>query len=181
MKKFVQIIALVSFAFVGASFADDAKPVNTKCPVSGEDVDAEHIVAYTKVVGVCCKKCKAKFEKDPAGKAEQIAKVEAKVVNSKCPISGEDVDAEKFVAYKGAKVGVCCGKCQKKFDAEKHGAKVVMDVAGNDKCPISGEDAEVNVVVSFDIGACCGKCKKKVTANPDKYIAKVKFDVAKSK
>jgi uncharacterized protein (UPF0212 family) len=176
MKKLIQLFALVSIALAGVSFAEEAaKPVNTKCPISGEDIDAKQTVAYTKVVGVCCEKCEAKVTKDVAGNLAKIAKVEAKIVNSKCPISGEDIDAAHVVSYKGAKVGVCCGKCEKNFNAEKHGAKIVMDVAGNDKCPFSGEAVEKKAVVSFTVAVCCAKCQKKVAAEPDKYIGKVEF------
>lgn len=181
MKKLIQLFAIAAAASLGTAFAEEtkeaAKPVNTKCPISGEDIDPEHTVAYTKVVGVCCEKCQAKLKKDVAGNLEKISKVEAKIVNSKCPMSGKAVDAEQTVMFKGAKVAFCCEKCPTNFDPEKHGEKVVMDVAGNEKCPFSGEDIdpEANAVVSFVVATCCGKCETKLTEAPDKYIPKVEF------
>ncbi|MEM7384781.1 MAG: hypothetical protein AAF514_07525 [Verrucomicrobiota bacterium] len=178
MKAISTIIALAAFALAGSALAEEAlKPVNTKCPISGEEADGSNVVAYTKVVGVCCEKCQAKVTKKPGDSIEKIAKVEAKIVNSKCPISGEDIDSDKVVDFNGAKVAVCCGKCEKNFDAEKHGAKVVMDVAGNDKCIFSNEDidADAHAVVSFRVAVCCGKCEKKFAGAPDDFIGKVEF------
>ncbi len=177
MKK-LTIFALSFFAaaVMGAS-AEEAKPVNTKCPYSGEDVDAEQVATYTKVVGVCCEKCQAKVKGNVAAYLAKVAKVKAVHVNTACPISGEDVDAEITADLNGAKVALCCKKCQSKFDAEKHASKVVMDNAGNDKCILSGKDidAEANAVVSIKVGLCCGKCAKKFAADPEKAIAKLEF------
>jgi len=42
------------------------KPVNDKCPVSGENVDPSQTTVYEgKLVAFCCAKCKATFESDP--------------------------------------------------------------------------------------------------------------------
>ena len=50
-----------------------AKAINTKCPVSGKDVDPEHVVVYDgKNVGLCCEKCQAKFEKDPKAFIDKV-------------------------------------------------------------------------------------------------------------
>ena len=44
-----------------------AKAINSKCPVTGKDVDPTHIVTFEgKAVGLCCEKCEAKFVKAPA-------------------------------------------------------------------------------------------------------------------
>jgi YHS domain-containing protein len=60
--------------------ADDKKPatptaaaVNTKCPVSGEAVDAAITAAFeTKTVAFCCENCQGKFKADPAKYADKI-------------------------------------------------------------------------------------------------------------
>jgi YHS domain-containing protein len=45
---------------------DPNKPVNTICPVSGEEIDPEITVKYKdKTYAVCCKSCLKKFNKDP--------------------------------------------------------------------------------------------------------------------
>ncbi|HEV8378232.1 MAG TPA: hypothetical protein VGP99_05240 [Tepidisphaeraceae bacterium] len=55
---------------------DAAKPllaINTKCPVSGEDVDAKVISLFeTKAVGFCCEDCQKKFLKDPTKFKDKI-------------------------------------------------------------------------------------------------------------
>lgn len=175
MKKLTLfILSLLAIAVAGLQ-AEEAKPVNDKCPYSGEPIDADSVVTYTKVVGVCCERCQAKITKDVAGNIAKIAEVKAVHVNTQCPVSGEDVDAEITTDYHGAKVALCCNKCLKNFDAEKHGSKVVMDNPGNDKCVFSGKalDEEAHAVVSVKVGLCCGKCEKKFTEAPDKVIAKV--------
>jgi YHS domain-containing protein len=59
----------------------DAKPeepkklvaINTKCPVSGEDVDASVVSLFeTKGIGFCCEDCQKKFLKDPAKFKDKI-------------------------------------------------------------------------------------------------------------
>ena len=44
----------------------DNKPVNSVCPVSGEEIDSEITAVYKgKTYAVCCKSCLKKFNKDP--------------------------------------------------------------------------------------------------------------------
>lgn len=63
------------------------------------------------------------------GFAAEGDKPVAKPVNSKCPMSGKPVDAEKVAVYKGETIGFCCGNCLKKFQADpaKHISKVQRD------------------------------------------------------
>jgi YHS domain-containing protein len=44
----------------------DPQPVNSVCPVSGEEIDSEITATYNgKTYAVCCKSCLKKFNKDP--------------------------------------------------------------------------------------------------------------------
>ena len=54
--------------------ATQPAPVNKKCPVSGEDVDAKgKTVQYKgKTVGFCCDKCLAKFAREPQKYAAKV-------------------------------------------------------------------------------------------------------------
>lgn len=53
--------------------AASATPVNTKCPLSGEDVDKEFTVLFEgKTIGFCCDDCQGKFKKDPKKYAAKI-------------------------------------------------------------------------------------------------------------
>ena len=170
-------LTFLATALFSVTAEEVSKPINKICPISGKEIDAEQVVSYTKVVGVCCGKCQAKLQDTPAKHLEKIAAIKAPHVNSKCPFSGKDVDGATTVDFKGAKVGVCCEKCEAKFDASKHGDKIVMDKAANEKCPFSDKaiDAEKHAVVSFQVGLCCGKCSKKFAAAPDETLAKVAF------
>lgn len=182
MKQSILLtLTFFAAALFSVSAEEAAKPINTLCPFSGEDIDAEQVVSYTKVVGVCCEKCQAKLQKAPGNHLEKIAAISASHVNTKCPFSDKEADGSTTVDFKGAKVAVCCEKCEAKFDAAKHGAKVVMDKAANDKCPFSDKeiDAEAHAVVSFQVGLCCGKCAKKFAADPDKTLAKVAASASK--
>ena len=44
-----------------------AKPVNTKCPIMGEPIDASVTIVHDgKTIAFCCKDCIPEFKKDPA-------------------------------------------------------------------------------------------------------------------
>ena len=79
------------------------------------------------------KKDKKKPEAAKPTVADATKAIEApagtKAINTKCPVSGKDVDATKVSIYGGKAVGLCCEKCQAKFVAEpaKFMAKVVAD------------------------------------------------------
>lgn len=56
-----------------AARAERDKPVNDKCPVTEEAVDAAQFVDHEgQRVAFCCAKCKAKFQKDPAKFAAKL-------------------------------------------------------------------------------------------------------------
>ena len=135
--------------------AATGKPVNATCPVSGKPVDAEFAVLFdNKNVGFCCGNCKAAFEKEPAKFAAKIkadaapapkpeerkpeAKPEekkpaaaptAKAVNTKCPRTGQPVNAELTATHNNKTIAFCCETCQGKFKAtpEKYLPKLVED------------------------------------------------------
>ncbi len=111
-----------------------------------------------------------------------LAGVATADVNKKCPVSGKDVDTAVTSEVK-VNVGLCCSKCQAKFEADpKLQQAAVKKHAGskespaNKKCPISSKDvAEGNSSdASMKVGFCCEKCKATFDADPKKYISKVK-------
>jgi len=94
----------------------------------------------------------------------------ADALNSKCPVSGKDVDKAKTSEVK---VGFCCGNCKGKFDADPSAALSKVEKLPNDKCPMAGKpvgDASSTVTVAF----CCGDCKEKFDKEPAKFNGKVK-------
>ena len=76
------------------------------------------IVLPIQVVVFCCGKCKAAFEAEPAKFADKLPKAKPTSLNSKCPVSGGDVDEAVTSEHAGRKVAFCCGKCKAAFDAE---------------------------------------------------------------
>ena len=69
-------------------------------------------------------------EKKPAQTTAAVTATPAKAINTKCPVSGKDVDPAHVVVFEGKAVGLCCDKCEAKFVAEpkKYIDKVVADV-----------------------------------------------------
>jgi YHS domain-containing protein len=50
------------------------KPFNSVCPVSGEEIDGKLTASYEgRTYALCCKRCLAKFTKDPAKYAKNIS------------------------------------------------------------------------------------------------------------
>lgn len=94
--------------------------VQVACPFSGKPVkNGTEVNVAGVTVKFCCNHCQAKAKK-ATGK-QQIALVFAKLdkgftTQTKCPVSGKDIDPKKSVEYKGEKVYFCCGHCQKAFE-----------------------------------------------------------------
>lgn len=102
LLRILAAAAAATFLMAGTGFAD---PINKKCPMSGEDVDAEKGIEVT--VTFCCENCKGKFDKDPIKYLAKVADAE----DGKCPMSGKDAKKEQSSTVK---VATCCGKCEKK-------------------------------------------------------------------
>jgi len=146
-----------------AEKGDKEKPKFTAtCPVSGEAAVKEQFTAYKeKEVYFCCDKCKAKFEADSKAfveKANQQLVQTKQFKQTKCPLSGGDLNKEQFTKVGAVKVTFCCEKCKgaieaaskeeqltkifaedvfaKTFVARK--AKVESDKEDDDKKPAAG-------------------------------------------
>ena len=69
MKSLTLVFSLI-MTLSGVSFAE---PVNTKCPVSGKDVNPKCKTTYEgKEVGFCSGKCCKEFKADPQKYAEKL-------------------------------------------------------------------------------------------------------------
>jgi len=98
---------------------EEAKPINTECPVSGQPVDAATFSEVDgKRVAFCCNNCKGTFDADPSAFLEKLGLAAAKPVNAKCPVSGQDVDASVTSELDGKLVAFCCANCKGAFDKE---------------------------------------------------------------
>lgn len=92
--------------------------------------------------------------------------------NTKCPVSGQPVKADKFVEYNGGKVYFCCGNCPKAFEANtaKYAAKANMQLVETGQlvqvaCPLSGRPTNPSATVEVGgvkVGLCCNNCKAKI-------------------
>ncbi len=82
---FLFVLVLTTLVFTSArataqdssskSHEEASGPMNTICPVSDEEVDERFSVEYQgKTIGLCCRKCKRKFEENPQA---YIAKLSA--------------------------------------------------------------------------------------------------------
>jgi YHS domain-containing protein len=94
------------------------------CPLTGKPVNKEDMVEMGHAkVGFCCEKCLGKFkEADDEAKLKMVfsaaAMKKAFTHQTKCPVSGKDIDPEHVVEYKGEKVYFCCPNCPKAFEAD---------------------------------------------------------------
>lgn len=114
MIRKILSVGMVSMMFAGVSAA---APVNTKCPVEGEDVAGKKSSSVE--VGFCSKKCKEMFDKSPANYLTVVA--EAK--DGTCPMSHKKVASGLTSTIV---VGTCCSDCKETFEAspKKYLAKI---------------------------------------------------------
>jgi len=118
-------------------------PITTCLVMTDEGVDASSktVVFHNRVYRLCCKKCVARFEKDPskyeaAYEAMVIEKQKAAYKAKKCPISGEAIDAKSTdIVIAGRLVRTCCPKCADKAKADPKGtfAKIDAEIAAGEK------------------------------------------------
>jgi YHS domain-containing protein len=201
-----------------------AKPINLKCPVSGKDVDPKFTLTHEgKVIGFCCDMCPKAFEKEPAKfaanikadapkeepkkpepkkeekKPEPKPAVAAKPINLKCPVTGDDIDAEVTFAFQGKTVAFCCMDCRKEFEKEpaKFAAKIKADAPAakdektsgdkkpteialvNTKCPRTGNPVVATLTAEHEgktLGFCSTECQTKFKADPAKYLPRLVQD-----
>jgi len=97
--------------------------------------DAKKVVFQNRVYEFCCKKCVAKFEKDPAKYAKEF---ETEVIAAQkpgyklttCPISGKPLgEGAVDVVVKGRLVRACCAGCVGPIKADPAAAFAKVDAA----------------------------------------------------
>jgi len=109
--------------------------MNTKCPVSGKDIDPTKTVVYEgRTIAFCCDDCKAKFQQDPKPFLSKLNLADAsKPVNTKCPVSDKDIDASKTVVHEGKTIAFCCDDCKAKFQQDPKPFLSKLQLAENPK------------------------------------------------
>jgi YHS domain-containing protein len=106
---------------------DDKKPDATKAADKKPDVKPADAAA--KPADKKPEDKKPDAPKPDAAKAEKPVAAAPSAINTKCPVSGEDVDIKVLSLFETKQVGFCCEDCQKKFlkDPAKFKDKIVAD------------------------------------------------------
>jgi YHS domain-containing protein len=132
MRKTAYLGLMLSVALsigVSANGADKADKNGPKCPVSNKPIgDKTHAVAYKDgQVYFCCDNCPKAFAADTAkfaAKANAQLVVTSQYKQTKCPLSGEAVNAKQHLKVAGVTVEFCCPDCKAKVKEAKKEAKV---------------------------------------------------------
>ncbi len=108
------------------------------CLVMGDeklDDSAKTVVYQNRVYKLCCKKCVARFSKDPAKYAKEyeaaiIAKQKPTYKATTCPISGKPLgEGAVDIVLNGRLVRVCCKGCVDPIKADPAAAFAKVDAA----------------------------------------------------
>lgn len=106
-----------------------AGPVNAKCPISGQPIDAAFVtVVDEQSIAFCCANCKATFDADPESHLDQVEGFVRKdetpeeatlaTVNETCPFADKPIVADGITTYQGQRIGFCCANCKAKFEVD---------------------------------------------------------------
>lgn len=123
--------------------------------------------------------------------AEEKAKVVKKDVlkAAKCPLSGKDINKEKFVTYKDSKLYMCCGNCVKGFAAAAKAKPAIVakanhqlfvtEQAEQSKCCLNGK-GKINKeaktkLAGVEVYTCCKNCLGKVKKMEEKEAVSLVF------
>ena len=169
---------------------------NTKCPVGGEDVDADSHVDWNGVrMHLCCPDCKPKVEKEPEAALEKLGLKVAKnaegkpvvdLANANCPIMAKPAKPDVSADLDGVRIHFCCPGCDKKTKKDPAAAfqklgygyiPAVIDLR-NTTGPISGKPVGEAVADAEGIRMhlCCPDCVEGVQKDPKATFAKMAVD-----
>lgn len=111
--------------------------VQVACPVSGEPIDPKVSIEHEgQKIHFCCPKCIDQYKAEPAKYKTALAK--AYTYQTKCPVSGEDINpTTAAVLPSGEKVYTCCKMCLGKLGAA--GEKVAASLAAQGY-PVKADD-----------------------------------------
>jgi YHS domain-containing protein len=110
------VVGLFAFSLI-VSAEDVAKEVELTCPVAGKAAGSVTAEYRGGEIALCCNKCKAAFEKDPAKfavKANHQLLVSGQAEQVKCPFTGGKLNPATAIKADGTEVAFCCNKCKGK-------------------------------------------------------------------
>jgi len=105
--------------------------------------------------------------------------------NPICPVMNRKITGKNFVVHNGVRYELCCKSCEKAFpkNPDKYLAKLPNNgkiVEGkNTTCPVMGGAVNTTIYTVYNgtkIYFCCPGCDKTFTADPVKYMKKIKPD-----
>jgi YHS domain-containing protein len=122
----VGVIAVVALVCTGMEDSK-VKLDGVKCVVNAKaDVKADKSADYKEgKVYFCCGNCAKKFTDDSekfATSANKQLVATGQYEQTKCPISGKDVNAAQKSTVDGIEVSYCCGNCKGKVEGAGDGA-----------------------------------------------------------
>lgn len=137
MKSRFVIAALAVCLCVGSNLlAENTKPEDTKCPVSGKPSKASESVEFEGgKVYFCCGNCPKAFEKNTekfAAKARQQMMLTGELEQVHCPITHKAFKAEQTVDVGGVTIAFCCGTCKGKVEKQSADEQVTTCFAKAD-------------------------------------------------
>ena len=133
MKSRLMMAAVVALSAFATSFADSPSLEGVKCLLNPKAAAKAEKAAEWKdgKVYFCCDNCKGKFEKmSKEDKEKMAAQSNAQLVatkqyeQKKCPISGQNLNADTAVEVAGVKVAFCCNNCKGKIEKMKDEEKL---------------------------------------------------------
>jgi YHS domain-containing protein len=126
---------------VNRQLFETGQMVQVACPLTGKPLNKEaKAEAGTAEVAFCCEKCLAHYT--DASDEEKLKLVFSNAAlkkgftkQTKCPVSGKDINPEQSADYEGRKVYFCCPNCKAAFekDPEKYAAKLPKARGNKDK------------------------------------------------
>ena len=101
------------------------------------------------------------------------------ISNTKCLISGDNIDEDEFLNYKDGKIYFCCEMCKADFldeKSNKFSSKANYQLVSSGQytqqsCPMTGKgiDKTKNITIGeLNVAFCCNGCKSKTEAKKDK-------------
>ena len=126
-KKLVGAAVLTALAY-SVGFSEDKadttkqeskelKP-QTVCPVMGKPIDSSAFIDIQgQRVYFCCPGCEKKLKADPDKYFKKAAdnNVLFENIQTRCPVSGEEIDKTQYVDWNGRRIYFCCKKCVASF------------------------------------------------------------------